>query len=314
MNKIYYQDSEHVLFISADTFDWRKMRKRDCNFNMIELLVVITIIAILASLLLPVFRKVKEKSKLTLCTANLKHIGIGMTLYANDDVGSHFPQNPAFGHDGSHGRSLELMLMNYVVKNTVYGNSNLTPRSGIFMCPASPFSRGGNGEFYLEPGVLINGKTGSAGAAEANGYAIPIRSKNMALDAMATEGRRDPRAVNASMSHRLKFPTKPYAFPIQFCCRLRAAGTAKGINDDGVESVVEQWNCGVASSWHGKQDGERPTFFADGHVAVLLDPKYTIHGASYIEYGEDFGSYGYAKKPYDFEINIKHQDIALEEY
>jgi prepilin-type N-terminal cleavage/methylation domain-containing protein/prepilin-type processing-associated H-X9-DG protein len=53
-------------------------------FTLIELLVVIAIIAILASILFPVFAKAREKARQTACLSNTKQLGSAFLMYVQD--------------------------------------------------------------------------------------------------------------------------------------------------------------------------------------------------------------------------------------
>src|ERR1051326_640189 len=62
------------------------MKRQRCRsgFTLIELLVVIAIIAILAAILFPVFAQAREKARQTMCVSNMKQIGLGVMMYAQD--------------------------------------------------------------------------------------------------------------------------------------------------------------------------------------------------------------------------------------
>ncbi len=53
-------------------------------FTLIELLVVIAIIAILAAILFPVFAQARESARQTVCTSNVRQIGLGVRMYVQD--------------------------------------------------------------------------------------------------------------------------------------------------------------------------------------------------------------------------------------
>ncbi len=59
-------------------------RYQSRGFTLIELLVVIAIIAILASILFPVFARARENARRTSCMSNLKQLGLATMQYAQD--------------------------------------------------------------------------------------------------------------------------------------------------------------------------------------------------------------------------------------
>ena len=65
-------------------------RRIRSGFTLIELLVVIAIIAILASILFPVFSRARENARRASCQSNLKQIALGIVQY-NQDYDGRYP-------------------------------------------------------------------------------------------------------------------------------------------------------------------------------------------------------------------------------
>jgi len=65
------------------------MKKR--GFTMVELMIVIAIIAVLASIIMPKMGGSRNKAKLAACKTNLRHIMIAMEMYAHNNNGAYTP-------------------------------------------------------------------------------------------------------------------------------------------------------------------------------------------------------------------------------
>lgn len=111
--------------------------KRTAAFSLIELLVVITILAILAGILFPVFAKAKFAAKGITCISNLRQVGTAMSIYMNDyddyypwalDVSDKYRPEIWAGDPDFQAQIPKMPLMNEAL-------ASYTKSKGVFECP-----------------------------------------------------------------------------------------------------------------------------------------------------------------------------------
>ncbi len=135
------------------------------GFTLIELLVVVAIIALLASILMPTLQKAQEMARMVQCASQLRHVGSGYEMYANENndyiISTCIPDgvpNTWFGQ----AEVTRSMLMPYMsVSAKVW-----TPESGVnrdnpvFCCPTASKKMDTSGSPWTQSGAPLWDSTG----------------------------------------------------------------------------------------------------------------------------------------------------------
>jgi len=131
------------------------MKKR--GFTMVEVIIVVAVIAVLASILIPKMSGARNKAALNACKTNLRHIGIGMDMYANDHNGKYVPD--------SSNRDVGYLVTDGYLKAVPLcpiGNPYLVINYGVGNCPNGTPAvlcwnwTGSNPNGIPHPGIHVN--------------------------------------------------------------------------------------------------------------------------------------------------------------
>ena len=96
--------------------------KTKLAFTLIELLVVIAIIGVLAAILFPVFARARDKANQTVSLSNVRQLGLGLLMYAND-FDSVFPietEVPPINGGSSDVKTYDMQILPYLKNVAIF--------------------------------------------------------------------------------------------------------------------------------------------------------------------------------------------------
>jgi prepilin-type N-terminal cleavage/methylation domain-containing protein len=109
-------------------------RRRPGGFTLVELLVVVSILALLIAILLPSLRSARDTAKRTLCQANMHALALGFTIYVGEYQGR-YPAGYSLW-DAPWGAGDMFWHQRLIEEGLAYGKEG--PKKNNAVCPADP--------------------------------------------------------------------------------------------------------------------------------------------------------------------------------
>lgn len=250
-----------------------KNRFRRTGFTLIDVLVSVSVIAVLIGILLPSLGQVNKTARRVVCASNIRQIGLGLRSYA-DTFQGYLPPSvyvPGWANRNSTYRPQEMMRIRHARAQDglwsnswdglgrLYFNSDL-PAAKIFFCPAHsgehPFTQYSL-SFGDEPREIISnyqyrGRAGSDNSRNLD-HIIPLES------ALVSDGMSTKRDFNHQLGMNVLRGDQSVVW---FSDTGRTLWTSLPESGSGGEDNTEQAYAAVLNAWNlldsqAPRDGDR---------------------------------------------------------
>lgn len=119
------------------------------KFTILELLLVIAVIVILASLLLPALKRAKESAKQISCSSQLRQFGYAVSSYVSSN-------SEWLPYSTTNGKLWDYLLMPDLNYNSTLAEANQIRQYSLFHCPAGSSENYFNAVQYRSRGYAYN--------------------------------------------------------------------------------------------------------------------------------------------------------------